>query len=413
MQPLDGIRVVDLTRFLAGPFCTQELGDFGADVIKIEPLDGDHSRYQSLRKDLIGNSYFFSTANRSKRSITVNTTTPAGREIVRRLARGADIVIENFRPGVMERLGLGARTLRQDNPRLIYCGITGFGQTGPYSQRPGFDQVAQGLWGFMSVTGQAPTGPTRAGIALADLYCAMTAVRGILYALVARERTGKGQEVYVAIVDAMVSLLTWSAGMYFETGTPPGVAGNQHPLAAPFGVYQTKEGRFNLCAGNEAIWKRLCDAIERPDLKADPRFGTVFDRVAHRAELDAMLTEVFQARTAEEWVTYLNERNVACGPIYNLAEVFRDPQILHEEMLVERPHPVIGTVKLLGIPIKLSETPGEIRRVPPLLGEHTDEVLREAGSAAEEIARLRQDQVIGPPPGTTPARPPREESFGG
>jgi crotonobetainyl-CoA:carnitine CoA-transferase CaiB-like acyl-CoA transferase len=398
MQPLNGIRVVDLTRFLAGPFCTQELGDFGADIVKIEPLDGDHSRYQSLRKDLLGNSYFFAAANRSKRSVTVDITTRAGREIVRRLARQADVVIENFRPGVMERLGLGVRTLCEENPRLIYCGVSGFGQTGPYSRRPGFDQVAQGMSGFMSITGQEPTGPTRAGIALADLYCAMTACRGILYALLARERTGKGQEVYVAIVDAMVSLLTWSAGMYFETGIPPGVAGNHHPLTAPFGVYQTKEGRFNLCAGNNAIWKRLCDAIGRPELKDDPRFATVFDRVAHRADLDAILAQVFQTRTAAEWVTYLNEREVACGPIYNLAEVFRDPQILHQEMLVERPHPAMGTVKLLGIPIKLSETPGEIRRVPPLLGEHTDEVLREAGYSADEIARLRQDRVIGSPP---------------
>jgi CoA:oxalate CoA-transferase len=398
MFPLHGIRVVDLTRFLAGPFCTQELGDFGADVIKIEPLDGDHSRYQSLRPDLMGNSYFFAAANRSKRSITVDLSTEAGREIVRRLARGADVVIENFRPGVMARLGLDVRALREENPRLIYCGVSGFGQTGPYSTRPGFDQVAQGMSGFMSITGQAPTGPTRAGIALADLYCAMTACRGVLYALLARERTGKGQEVYVAIVDAMVSLLTWSAGMYFETGTPPGVAGNHHPLASPFGVYQAKDGPFNLCAGNEVMWKRLCEAIGRPDLLEDPRFAATFDRVAHRAELDPLLTAAFRTRTAAEWVAYLNDRGVACGPIYNLAQVFRDPQILHEEMLVERPHPALGTVKLIGIPIKLTETPGEIRRVPPLLGEHTDEVLREAGYSAEEIARLRTDRVVGVPP---------------
>ncbi len=395
MLPLDGVRVVDLTRFLAGPFCTQELGDFGADVIKIEPLDGDHARYQSLREDLLGNSYFFTAANRSKRSITVNATVPAGAEIVRRLARTADVVIENFRPGVMERLGLGVRTLRKINPRLIYCGVSGFGQTGPYSQRPGFDQVAQGMSGFMSITGQEPTGPTRAGIALADLYCAMTACRGILYALLARERTDKGQEVYVSIVDSMVSLLTWSAGMYFETGTPPGVAGNHHPLASPFGVYRAQDGPFNLCAGNQAIWKRLCEAIGRPDLPDDPRFATVFDRVAHRAELDGILNAVFATRPAAEWITYLNEREVACGPIYNLAEVFSDPQIRHQEMLVERPHPALRTVKLIGIPIKLSETPGEIRRVPPLLGEHTDEVLHEAGYSADEIARLRRDRVIG------------------
>ena len=394
MRPLDGIRVVDLTRYLAGPFCTQELGDFGADVVKIEPLDGDHSRNQTLRPNLVGNSYFFAGANRNKRSIALDTTKPEGREVVLRLARKADVVIENFRPGVMERLGFGSRALREANPRLIYCGVTGFGQTGPYSGRPGFDQVGQGMSGFMSITGQEPTGPTRAGIALADLYCAMTACRGILYALIARERTGEGQEVYVSILDAMVSLLTWSAGMYFETGTPPGVAGNHHPLASPFGVYQTKQGAFNLCAGNEVMWRRLCDAIGRPELAEDPRFANVNARVANRPALNEILTEAFQSRTSAEWVRYLNERGVACGPIYTLAEVFQDPQVLHNGMLVEKPHPVHGTVKLIGIPIKLSETPGRVRRAPPAIGEHTDEILDEAAYGREEIARLRAEGVL-------------------
>jgi crotonobetainyl-CoA:carnitine CoA-transferase CaiB-like acyl-CoA transferase len=402
--PLAGIRIVDLTRFLAGPFCTQELGDFGADVVKIEPLDGDHSRQQTLRPELVGNSYFFAAANRNKRSIALDVTEPPGREVVLRLARRADVVIENFRPGVMERLGFGARTLREHNPKLIYCGVTGFGQTGPYSGRPGFDQVGQGMSGFMSITGQEPTGPTRAGIALADLYCAMTACRGILYALVARERTGRGQDVYVSILDAMVSLLTWSAGMYFETGIPPGVAGNHHPLSSPFGVYQAKDGPFNLCAGNEAIWRRLCDAIGRPDLPRDPRFATNNDRVANRAALNPILTEVFRSRTAAEWVQYLNEKGVACGPIYDLAEVFHDPQVLHNQMLVQRPHPVHGTVNLIGIPIKLSETPGDIRLAPPLLGEHADAVLQEAGYTSAEIAGLRETGVLGPRPSVAPLK---------
>lgn len=398
MGPLAGIRVVDLTRFLAGPFCTQELGDFGADVVKIEPVDGDPSRNQTLRPELVGNSYFFAAANRSKRSIALDVTKPAGRDVVLRLTRRADVVIENFRPGVMDRLGFGAPALREHNPRLIYCGVTGFGQTGPYSGRPGFDQVGQGMSGFMSVTGQEPTGPTRAGIALADLYCAMTACRGILYALVARERTGRGQDVYVSILDAMVSLLTWSAGMYFETGTPPGVAGNHHPLSSPFGVYQAKDGPFNLCAGNEAIWRRLCEAIGRPELPRDPRFVTNNDRVANRAALNPILTETFRSRTAAEWVQYLNEKGVACGPIYNLAEVFHDPQVLNNQMLVERPHPVHGTVKLIGMPIKLSDTPGEIRLAPPLLGEHADAVLEEAGYTPAQIASLRDAGVLGPRP---------------
>jgi crotonobetainyl-CoA:carnitine CoA-transferase CaiB-like acyl-CoA transferase len=395
MRPLDGIRIVDLTRFLAGPFCTQDLGDFGADVIKIEPLEGDHSRNQTLRPNLVGNSYFFAAANRSKRSIALDVTKPEGREVVWRLARRADVVIENFRPGVMDRLGFGAEALRKENPRLVYCGVTGFGQTGPYSGRPGFDQVGQGMSGFMSITGQEPTGPTRAGIALADLYCAMTACRGILYALLARERTGRGQNVYVSILDAMVSLLTWSAGMYFETGTPPGVAGNHHPLASPFGVYQASDGPFNLCAGNEVMWRRLCEAIGRPELADDVRFATVNARVANRPALNVILTEAFRSRPAAGWVEYLNERGIACGPIYNLAEVFHDPQVLHNQMLVERPHPVHGTVKLIGLPIKLTETPGEIRRAPPLLNEHADEVLEEAGYTGADIARLREAGVLG------------------
>jgi crotonobetainyl-CoA:carnitine CoA-transferase CaiB-like acyl-CoA transferase len=259
--------------------------------------------------------------------------------------------------------------------------------------------------GFMSITGQEPTGPTRAGIALADLYCAMTACRGILYALLARERTGRGQDVYVSILDAMVSLLTWSAGMYFETGRPPGVAGNHHPLSSPFGVYQAKDGPFNLCAGNEAIWRRLCEAIGRPDLLRDPRFVTNNDRVANRAALNPILTEAFHSRTAAEWVQYLNEKGVACGPIYDLAEVFRDPQVLNNQMLVERPHPVHGTVKLIGIPIKLSDTPGEIRLAPPLLGEHADAVLEEAGYTPAEIISLRDAGVLGLRPSVPSLKP--------
>lgn len=408
MLPLEGVRIVDLTRFLAGPFCTMELGDFGADVIKVEPLEGDPSRNQTLRPDLLGNSYFFAAANRNKRSLTVDIKTDAGREIVRRLVRRADVVIENFRPGVMERLGLGARALREENARLIYCGISGFGQTGPYSQRPGFDQVAQGMSGFMSITGQEPTGPTRAGIALADLVCGMTACRGVLLALLARERTGRGQDVYVAIVDSMVALLTWSAGMYFETGVPPGVAGNHHPLASPFGVYEAKDGPFILATGNEVMWRRLCEALGRSDLLHDARFATNNDRVAHRAELNTLLAALFRTRTSAEWVAFLNQRGVASGPISNLAEVFTDPQILHEEMLVTMPHPVHGTVKLIGLPIKLSETPGTIRRTPSVMGEHTDEILKEAGYSTGDIAGLRAAGAIGARDG--PPRRPRPSS---
>jgi len=403
VRPLEGIRVVDLTRFLAGPYCTQELGDFGADVIKIEPCEGDGTRNQTLRPDLLGNSYFFAAANRNKRSVAIDVRTEAGREIVLRLTERADVLAENFRPGVMERLGLGPDLLRARHPRLIYCRITGFGSTGPYSQRPGFDQVGQGLSGFMSITGQEPTGPTRAGIALADLTCATTACRGILLALLARERTGHGQVVHVSIVDSMVALLTWSAGMYFETGKPPGVAGNHHPLSSPFGVYQTKDGPFNLAAGNERMWERLCEVLGLPELRDDHRFRTTNDRVAHRAELDPILNEVFKTRTSAEWVAFLNERGVACGPIHNLAEVFADPQIRHQQMLVEMPHPAHGTVKLLGMPVKLSDTPGEFRLPPPLLGEHTDDILREIGYEADAIAELRRSGILGP--SAAPAQP--------
>ncbi len=389
--PLAGVRVVDLTRYLAGPFCAQLLGDYGANVVKVEPADPARlDPGETHRRD----GYSFMSTNRSKKSLRVDFRKPAGREVLLRLIDSADVLINNYRPGIMAEMGLGYDELKRRNPRLIFCSISGFGSTGPLKDRPGFDQTAQGMSGLMSVTGTRESGPIRVGIAICDLLAGIFAAQGILLALEARHRTGRGQQVETSLLEATVAILTWSAGTYFATGRSPERAGNHHPLASPHGVFMAADRPFNIAVGNDAMWRSLAAAIERPDLLSDPRFETPRLRIANREDLSTEINRTLQASPAEHWIELLNEHGIPAGPILTLEEMFNHPQIAAREMLLRLAHPEIGTFLTTGLPVKLSDTPGEVRR-PPLFGEHTDEILLESGLTRDEIGQLRATGIVG------------------
>ena len=388
--PLAGIRVLDFTRYLAGPFATMLLADYGADVVKVESPRGREFRPAGAERD----SYFFLSSNRGKRSLVLDLKSDAGRALVHRVLPRFDVVIENFRPGVMEALGLGAETLLESHPRLIYCGISGFGADGPYSGRPGFDQIAQGMSGFMSITGTEESGPTRAGIAIGDLLAGIFAAHGIQLALLARERTGLGQVVHTSLLEAMIAVLSWGAGMFFERGVAPGPAGQHHPLSAPYGRFRAADGHLNIAAGNDAMWRKLCTALGHQEWARDGRFHGSADRLRNRDALTDEMESVLGERAVDHWVALLNDAGVPCGPVLDLAQVFSDPQVLARQMLVELPHPEVGTFKTTGLPVKLSRTPGAIERPPPLHGEHSDEILAELGLDPDEIEELRRSGVV-------------------
>lgn len=387
---LAGVRVLDLTRYLAGPYCTMLLGDMGADVVKLESPRG--------ARDFGGGGaladYFFASVNRSKRSVVLDLHAAGGAAAFRRLAAQADVVVENFRPSVMPGLGLGAETLRAAHPRLIYCNVSGFGAEGPYAERPGFDQIAQGMSGLMSVTGTHE--PTRVGIAIGDVLAGLFAAHGIALALYHRERTGVGQVVTTSLLESLIGVLSWSAGIYFATGAAPPLAGNHHPLSSPYGVFRARDRPFNIACGNARQWKALCRALGAEELLADARFAHPLGRVAERPALIAALEERLAAHTAAEWIERLTAADVPCGPINDMAEVFADPQVRARDMYVELPHPRLGTLRTTGVPLKMSASPGAIERLPPELGADTDAVLAEYGFSVEEIARLRAAGVIGP-----------------
>jgi len=388
--PLAGVRVLDLTRFLAGPYCTMLLADYGADVVKLESPEGREFRAPGSARD----SYFFLSANRGKRSATLDLRRPEARALLLRILPRFDVLVENFRPDVMERFGLGPGALCSRFPRLVYCGISGFGADGPYRDRPGFDQIAQGMSGFMSLTGTEETGPTRAGIAIGDVLAGMFAAQGVSLALLERARTGRGQVVQTSLLESMIAVLSWSAGMYFESGRAPGPAGHHHPLTSPYGRFAARDGYLNIAAANDAQWQRLALALEQPDWLRDARFAGVLDRVRNRRELSLALEDVLRSQDVSHWVDLLNGAGVPCGPVLDLAQVFADPQVLAREMRVDLPHPEFGTFSTTGLPVKLSRTPGAIDRRPPLHGEHTDEVLRECGLDDAEIAELRDCKAL-------------------
>ncbi len=388
--PLAGIRVCDLTRFLAGPYCTMLLADYGADVVRFEARGGREFRPPGAKRD----SYFFLSSNRGKRSVTLDLKKPAGRELLLRLLSGFDVLVENFRPGVMAELGLAPERLTERFPRLVYCGISGFGSDGPYRDRPGLDQIAQGMSGFMSLTGTEESGPTRAGIAIGDVLGGMFAAHGIQLALLARERSGRGQIVNTSLLESMIAVLTWGAGMYFEAGAVPGPAGQHHPLSSPYGRFRARDGYLNIAAASDALWTRLLGALGREDFAEDERFAHPLARLTNRDALTREIESVLAQGGVEHWVERLNAAGVPCGPVLDMGQVFSDPQVLAREMLVELPHPEVGTFRTTGLPVKLSRTAGSIHRAPPLHGEHTDQVLAECGLDDLEIARLRKDEVI-------------------
>ena len=379
---LDGLRVLELTHVMAGPFCGQVLADMGADVIKVEPPGSGDSSRRSM-----GTAAFLAV-NRNKRSVALDLKDPAHREAFLVLADGADVVLENNRPGVAERLGVDHATLRARNPRLIYASISGFGQTGPYAQRAGYDLIAQGLSGVMSVTGEPDGDPIKCGIPVGDLSAALFCAVGILSALAARERTGEGQVVDTSLFEGALALSIWETAELWATGRAPGKLGSAHRLTAPYQALRTADGHLTVAGNTQPHWEKLCAVIGCEELVDDARFTTNADRMANRPQLVAELEAALAADTTDAWVARLEEAGIAAGPIHDYAEVFADPHTRAREMEVTMEHPEEGTVRGLGIPVKLSATPGSVRRAAPLLGEHTAEVLREAGLSDAEIAAL-------------------------
>lgn len=391
---LQGVRVLDVSQVMAGPYCSLLLGDMGADVIKIEkPNGGDDSR-RMAPPFLNGESAAFLAMNRNKRGLALDLKQAAGVEIFKQLAARADVIVENFRPGTMESLGLGYTALSENHPELIYCSVSGFGQTGPYRERGGFDLVAQGMSGLMSVTGHSGQDPVKVGVPITDLNAGMFAAYGVLTAYIHRLKTGKGQYIDTSLLEGGIAYTVWESAILFATGTIPDALGSAHRLAAPYQAFRTADGFINVGAANQANWEKLCRALERADLANDPRFLDNPSRTLRKQELAAELEKTFITRTMSEWLAQLDEAGVPAGPVYDLQAVYADPQVQARAMRVELEHPRAGTVSHIGIPVKLSETPGQIRRPAPMLGQHTDEILRELAFDEDAIASLREQRVV-------------------
>lgn len=392
---LRGVRVLDLTRVLAGPFCSMTLADLGAEVIKVEiPGRGDDTRAYPPFID--GVSSYFLSINRGKKSVTLNLKTAEAREAFHRLAERCDVLLENFRPGVTERLGVDYETIHGVNPRLVYCSISSFGQTGPYASWPGYDLIVQGMGGLMGITGEAGRPPVRIGIAITDIGAGMWAVIAILAALRTRERTGEGQHIDVSMLDGSVAWMTYAAGHYFATGRAPPRMGSAHPSLVPYQGFEAADGKYILIgAGNDRLWVLLCRGMGLDDWIDDPRYTTMDKRVENREGLIQALESEFKKRARDEWLKQLRGLGFPCAPVYTIDEIFSDPQVLHRGMLVEVEHPEAGLIKQIGPAVKFSGTTCVIGAPPPLLGEHTEEVLRSiAGYSDEEIEWLRQAAAI-------------------
>jgi crotonobetainyl-CoA:carnitine CoA-transferase CaiB-like acyl-CoA transferase len=389
---LHGLRVLDVTQVMAGPFCTMLLADLGADVVKIEPPGGDSTR--SMPGAVGTDSPSFNAVNRGKRSVVVNLKARDGQDAFRRLAGASDILVENYRPGVLAALGLAFDALARVNPRLIYASISGYGQTGPDRRKGGFDLVAQGVSGIMSITGERGGRPIKAGVPLTDLGAGLFALVGILAALEHRRRTGVGQHIDTSLVDAGVALSVWEATEYFTTGGVPAPLGSAHRMFAPYQAIRCADGYITLGTANERLFRRLCDLLNHPEWTADPQFADNTTRLRNHAALAAKIEEETLREPASHWLTLLDANEIPCGPINDYAHVFTDPQIVARGMVVETDHPVLGRIRALGSPLKLSATPTNPRARAPLLGEHTIDVLHEYGFSEDEIVSLRRAGAV-------------------
>ncbi len=386
---LSRFKVLDLTRVRAGPTCVRQFADHGAQVIKIESPDAGDSGMGGPR---LGPD--FQNLHRNKRCITLDLKSPKGKEVFMALARDADVMVENFRPDVKDRLGIGYEAVRAVNPRLVYASISGFGEDGPYRMRPGFDQIAQGMGGLMSVTGAPGEGPMRAGIPVADLTAGLFAAQGVMTALLEREVSGQGQWVQVSLLGAQIAMMDFQAARWLMEQDVPQQAGNNHPTSIPTGVFATSDGFINIAAAGNVIWARLCRALGLEALIKDPLFADGEARSKHRGDLNARIAAVTRTRSSADWVEALNAAEVPCGPIYAMDQVFADPQVQHLQMAPKVQHPQLGEVALVGQAIKLSRTPSELKTATPGFGEHTDAVLGELGYTAEQVAAMRTEGVV-------------------
>lgn len=393
--PLDGVRVLDLTRVVAGPYCSMFLGDLGAEVVKVEqPGAGDDTRGWGP-PFAGGESAYYLCINRNKQSLTLDLKSRRAVELLRGLAKVADVIIENFRPGTMERLGLGEKELRAINPRLIYASLTGFGADGPMSDWPGYDLIVQAWGGLMSITGAPDGEPVKVGVAIIDLVAGLMLGKAITAALFAREKVGVGQRIDTSLLEAEVASLINVGSNYLVGGTVPARWGNAHPNIVPYQNFKTADGYLVIGVASEVIWERFCTAVGRADLSHDPRFANNAKRVENRAELIALLSAIFVQRDNDTWFKLLTEAEVPCAPVQTIDQVFQAPQVLHRDMLMEVDHPTAGRVRMAGIPVKFSLTPATVRRPPPLLGEHSENVLKNwLGMSADAIDELKKEKIL-------------------
>lgn len=392
--PLEGIKVLELSRTLAGPFCSMQLADMGAEVIKVEqPGIGDETRSYTP-PEINGESCYFMSLNKNKKGITVNLKTEEGQRIVKQLVRDADVLIENFRTGTMEKFGLGYEVLKEINPRLVYCAVSGFGRTGPMKDEPAYDLLMQGFGGLMSVTGEAGRAPVKVGFSIVDLTTGLYASFGIVIALLAREKTGNGQYVESSLLDTIVSLSNYLGQSVLATGNVPGRLGSAHPNLVPYQAFEAKDGYVIIAVPNDWLWRKMCDALDLQDLKDHPKFAVNASRVAYREELVGILTEYTKSKDSSEIIRKLKQAGVPSGPINDIGQLLAHPQVQSREMIQEVEHPTIGMLKMLGIPLKLSVTPGSIRKAPPLLSEDTNEVLTALGYSSENITDFKEKGII-------------------